>query len=98
MAPLQTPAKLGAASAPLSVALLERYPHGAGSALFPRRPLMLCQSGAGGGSNALLHNKRMHATARKRESYVCCMGRRVIPALYRLNAPTRYYERFVPAL
>jgi hypothetical protein len=63
MAPLPAPTILWAASAPLSVARLERYSQCAGAASFPRQPLALSWPGAGGGKQALRHNKRMHATA-----------------------------------
>jgi hypothetical protein len=62
MAPLQAPAISRAASAPLSVAQLERYPRGASVAVFLRRLLAFRWPGAGGGNQALHHNKRMHAT------------------------------------
>jgi len=52
-----------AASAPLNVAQLERSPRGAGAATSLQRPLAFRWPGAGGGNQALRHNKRMHATA-----------------------------------
>jgi hypothetical protein len=63
MAPLQVPAKLLAASAPLKAARVERYAHGADAALFPLWLLAALPSGTGGGKYALHHNKPMHPTA-----------------------------------
>jgi hypothetical protein len=62
MAPLQVPAKLLAASAPLKAARVERYAHGADAALFPLWLLAALPSGTGGGKYALHHNKPMHPT------------------------------------
>ena len=62
MPPLRVPAKMQAAFAPMNAADGGRYPRGAGAADLSHSVGGIRVAGAGGGNDALRHNKRMHAT------------------------------------